>query len=69
MFSKGIGELSRLLEAKEISSREICTALLERIDKIEPRIHAFISVNPETVMEAAEQFFGQATHVYKPRRK
>jgi dihydrolipoamide dehydrogenase len=23
----------------------------------------------ETVMEAAEQFFGQATHVYKPRRK
>jgi dihydrolipoamide dehydrogenase len=23
----------------------------------------------ETVMEAAEQFFGQATHVYKPRRR
>jgi dihydrolipoamide dehydrogenase len=23
----------------------------------------------ETVMEAAEQFFGQATHVYKPKRK
>jgi dihydrolipoamide dehydrogenase len=23
----------------------------------------------ETVMESAEQFFGQATHVYKPRRK
>ncbi len=23
----------------------------------------------ETVMEAAEMFFGQATHVYKPRRK
>ena len=23
----------------------------------------------ETVMEAAEMFFGQATHVYKPKRK
>ena len=23
----------------------------------------------ETVMEAAEQFFGTATHVYKPKRK
>ena len=23
----------------------------------------------ETLMEAAEMFFGQATHVYKPKRK
>jgi dihydrolipoamide dehydrogenase len=33
-----------------------------------------LSIHPhptltETVMEAAEQFFGQATHVYKPKRK
>jgi dihydrolipoamide dehydrogenase len=31
-------------------------------------IHAHPTLS-ETVMEAAEQFFGTATHVYKPRRK
>ena len=31
-------------------------------------IHAHPTLS-ETVMEAAEMFFGQATHVYKPRRK
>ncbi|MGE0043991.1 MAG: dihydrolipoyl dehydrogenase, partial [Vicinamibacterales bacterium] len=31
-------------------------------------IHAHPTLS-ETVMEAAEVFFGQATHVYKPRRK
>jgi dihydrolipoamide dehydrogenase len=31
-------------------------------------IHAHPTLS-ETVMEAAETFFGQATHVYKPRRK
>ncbi len=31
-------------------------------------IHAHPTLG-ETVMEAAEQFFGQATHVYKPKRK
>ena len=31
-------------------------------------IHAHPTLS-ETVMEAAEQFFGQATHVYKPKRK
>ena len=31
-------------------------------------IHAHPTLS-ETVMEAAEMFFGQATHVYKPKRK
>jgi dihydrolipoamide dehydrogenase len=38
------------------------------VSDVKLTIHAHPTLS-ETVMEAAETFFGQATHVYKPRRK
>ena len=55
MFDKGIGELSRLIETKQSSSVEITGAFLKRIEKLDERIHAFITVDPDKVMEAARK--------------
>jgi dihydrolipoamide dehydrogenase len=37
-------------------------------DDLKLTIHAHPTLS-ETVMESAEVFFGQSTHVYKPKRK
>ncbi len=47
-------ELSARMDAGEISSREITTDVLEAIDKTDPTINAFISVDPEQALERAE---------------
>ncbi len=46
-------ELSDRMAAGEISSREITADVLEAIDKTDPTINAFISVDPEQALERA----------------
>ena len=48
-------ELSARLRTGEISSREITTAVLERIEAAEPELGAFISVDPEGALSRAEE--------------
>ena len=47
-------ELSRKLEARETSSVEATRACLARIAAVEPRVHAFLRVDPEGALAAAE---------------
>ena len=47
-------ELKRLLDRGEISSQEIVKALLQRIEKLDSAVKAFISVCPETALADAK---------------
>ena len=47
--------LSRMLRKKEVTSREITASVLERIDKNEKDINAFITLTPEMALEQADR--------------
>lgn len=49
----GIAELGRRFRAKELSPSELTRALLERIERLDPRLNAFILVTPERALEQA----------------
>jgi Asp-tRNA(Asn)/Glu-tRNA(Gln) amidotransferase A subunit family amidase len=46
-------DLGRMIRAGEISPVEIATAILERIDRLNPTLNAFLTVTPELAMEQA----------------
>jgi aspartyl-tRNA(Asn)/glutamyl-tRNA(Gln) amidotransferase subunit A len=53
-------EAVRLLQEGRVSSRELTTAFLERIDHLEPALHAFITFTPDLALaqaEAADQYY------------
>ena len=47
-------QVQRLLQQGEISSRQLTQAYLERIDRLEPALHAFITLTPEKALQMAE---------------
>jgi len=50
-----ITEAHRLLKNKEITSRELTRAVLDRIDAVESRVDAYITVSEALAMQQAEQ--------------
>ncbi len=48
-------ELAAVIREKEISPREVVEAVLERIEKINPKVNAYCTVVPEKAREAARQ--------------
>lgn len=44
-----------VLRSGEVSSRELTQAFLERIDALEPTLHAFITLTPELALKQADQ--------------
>lgn len=48
-------EARGLLDAREISSRELTRNVLQRVEALEPRIHSFITVTAEEALEQADQ--------------
>ena len=48
-------ELSRLLGAKKTSSVEITRSVLDRIDAVEGKINAYITVDPDAALKMAEE--------------
>ena len=46
-------ELGRMIEAKEVSPTEILDSVLDRLDAVEPQVHAFITVTDELAREEA----------------
>ena len=54
MINSSLKELSALLAAKKISSRELTEAFLARIEKLNPELNAFITVDPEKSLAQAE---------------
>lgn len=48
-----IREISRLLESKEVSPVELAGLMLERIAILEPRLHSYAYIMPESAMSEA----------------
>jgi aspartyl-tRNA(Asn)/glutamyl-tRNA(Gln) amidotransferase subunit A len=55
LIELSITEAVRALRAGEASSRELVQAFLERIERLEPHLHAFITLTPELAMESARE--------------
>ncbi len=49
-----IQSLHRALRTGQVSSRELTQQALERIDRLEPRLHAFITVTPDLALRMAD---------------
>jgi len=49
-----IGEAGRRLAARDLSARELTRALLDRIEAVEPRVRAYITVTAERALEQAD---------------
>jgi Asp-tRNA(Asn)/Glu-tRNA(Gln) amidotransferase A subunit family amidase len=48
-------ELASLIRSRAISPVEVTRMVLDRIDAVNPRIHAYITVTPELALEAARE--------------
>lgn len=48
-----IGEIARLIERRQVSPVEVVQATLERIEAVEPAVHAFNSLYPEQALDQA----------------
>jgi amidase len=48
-------ELARAIQAKEVSSVEVVTAYLERIDAVNPKLNAIVQLTAETALEQARE--------------
>lgn len=55
LFSLGIAELTKMLENRKISARDIHDSVYKRIDAVEDRIRAYITVTREKALEMAEE--------------
>jgi aspartyl-tRNA(Asn)/glutamyl-tRNA(Gln) amidotransferase subunit A len=51
---QAISELSALLERREVSAREVMQACLDRIERVDGRIHAFISIDSADALAQAD---------------
>jgi aspartyl-tRNA(Asn)/glutamyl-tRNA(Gln) amidotransferase subunit A len=50
-----IHEAHKLLKSKQLSSVELAKAYLERIQKVEPKVHALVTVTDKLALEQAER--------------
>jgi aspartyl-tRNA(Asn)/glutamyl-tRNA(Gln) amidotransferase subunit A len=55
LYELTINEAHQLLKSKEISSRELTRAVLDRIAAVENQIDAYITISAELAMQQAEQ--------------
>ena len=55
LYEKTIHELSSMLKNKEVSSVEITQSVLDRIDKVEDKVGAYITVSGESALESAKE--------------
>ena len=54
LYELTIQEAHRLLKQKDISSQELTRAILDRINAVDEKVGAYITVDPETAMAQAE---------------
>ena len=48
-------ELHDLLDKREVSAREVTEAFYRRIEALDDRVHAYLTLTPELAMEQADQ--------------
>ena len=54
LLFKPAGELAALIRGGELSSRELTEASLQRIEALQPELNAFVHIDPDGALEAAE---------------
>lgn len=52
-------ELSKQLESKKISAQELTSALFDRIDAVEDKVQAYVTLNKENALEQAKKVDGK----------
>jgi len=50
-----LGEMLTALYARDLSSREVTLAFLDRIERLDPVIHAFLTINPDQALLQADE--------------
>ncbi len=55
LYELTINEAHQFLKNKKISSRELTRAVLDRIDAVESKIDAYITISEELAMQQAGQ--------------
>ncbi len=50
-----IHEAHRLLKSRQLSSEELTRAYLERIQEVEPKVHALVTITEEVALQQAQQ--------------
>ncbi len=55
LYKLTIHEARTLLDRRELSSVELAQSYLERIERLEPRVKAYVRVTPEQAMKQAQQ--------------
>jgi aspartyl-tRNA(Asn)/glutamyl-tRNA(Gln) amidotransferase subunit A len=50
----GIADLGPLLARRQLSPVALCRALLDRCERLEPQLHAFITLSPDRILAEAE---------------
>ena len=49
-----IGEVAALLHSRKLSPVELAKSMLDRIERLEPRLHAYARVTPELALTQAK---------------
>ena len=55
LFERNAWELSSMLENKKISSVELTEAVFDRIDKVEDKVNAYVTLNKENALKTAAE--------------
>jgi aspartyl-tRNA(Asn)/glutamyl-tRNA(Gln) amidotransferase subunit A len=55
LYQKSLMELAAGLARREYSAVELTTAFLQRIETLNPRLNAFITIDPESALKAAQK--------------
>lgn len=53
LYDQSITEISELIKGKKVSSVELTKAVLKRINSVEPKVKAFITLTPELALKQA----------------
>ena len=54
LYQMTLHETRRLLDKKEICSKDLVSSVLERIENIDSRINAYITIAKDTALKQAE---------------
>lgn len=59
LYNKTASELSKMLKAKEISSVELTNSVFERIENVEAKIDAYVTLDKEKALSKAQEIDGK----------
>ena len=55
LFERTASELSEMLKTKEISSVELTKSVFDRIDKVDKKVNAYVTLDKENALKTASE--------------